>query len=465
MPDMPTLDTEPAAYADHVAGLADLVRHDRAHRRIYTDPAIFALEMRRIFGRAWLYVAHESEVRAEGDFVASRMANLPVLVTRDSEGMINVLVNRCGHRGAAVCQQERGNSRAFRCPYHGWSYRNDGSLLGVPNRQTYPDGYDFSMPELRMKRVPRVATYRGFVFASLAPEGPDLPTYLGAAMTGIDDLMDRAPFGEIERAGGALKYAVNANWKLPTENYNDFGHNTATHESSYSVAKTFTPNDRVDPFEIRPVDIIRQNGARADVFLQAGVYAFDWGHSYNGSHQTAAGGKTGGLIDVENAPEGSAYAEYWRLLVARHGLERAQQVVRKRRHLSVVWPTMGVQAFYMRVSTMHPISVDRTEVHIVTFRMKGAPEMLFKNSVRYLTTVNSPGSIILPDDIEVFEQAQRNLSAPAAGDWVVFPNGVGAEQPHREADRFDGLRGNGLSELTQRNQLKAWRHFMLDAAY
>jgi phenylpropionate dioxygenase-like ring-hydroxylating dioxygenase large terminal subunit len=445
-------------------GVAELVQHDRAHRRIYTDPAIFALEQKHIFGRVWLYVAHESELRTDGDFVASRMAGLPVLVTRDGEGMIHVLVNRCGHRGAAVCTEERGHSRAFRCPYHGWSYRNDGSLLGVPNRQTYPDGYDFTMPELRMKRVPRVATYRGFVFASLAADGPDLLTYLGAATTGIDDLMDRAPFGEIERAGGVMKYAVNANWKLPTENYNDFGHNTATHESSYSVAKRFTPTDRVEPYEIRPVDIIRQNGAGSEVFITAGVYAFDWGHSYNGSHQTAAGGKAGGLIDVENAPEDSGYAEYWRLLVARHGLEKAQQVVRTRRHLSVVWPTMGIQAFFCRVSVMHPISVDRTEVHIMTFRMTGAPDVLFRNSVRYLTTVNSPGSIILPDDIEVFEQAQRNLSAPGAGDWVVFPNGVGAETAHTEAGQYPGLRGNGMSELTQRNQLRAWQHFMRDAA-
>ena len=444
--------------------LEGLAQEDRAHRRLYSDPAVFELEMERIFGRAWLYVAHESELKAPGDFVASRMARLPVLATRDSEGGINVLVNRCGHRGAVVCQEERGNSRAFRCPYHGWAYRNDGSLLGVPNRQTWPEGFDFSQPDLRMPRVPRVATYRGFVFASLAPRGIDLVRYLGPAATAIDDLMDRAPLGEIERAGGTVKYMLNANWKIPTENYNDFGHNTATHESSYSVAKQYTPMDRRDPMEIRPVDIIRQNGSPPEIFRQAGVYAFENGHSYNGTHQTTAGGKAGGVIDVENAPEGSGYHEYWRMLVARHGLEGAQSVVRKRRHLSVVWPTMGVQAFFQRVSVMHPVSVDRTEVHIMTFRMKGAPDVLFQNAVRYLTTVNSPGSIILADDIEVFEQAQRGLSQ-GSSEWSLFPNGLGEETPHTETSRtgehaWDGLRGNGLSELTQRNQLRAWRKWM-----
>ncbi len=439
--------------------LDSLAQVDRAHRRLYSDPAIFELEMERIFGRAWLYVAHESELKQAGDFVTARMARLPVLATRDAEGAINVLVNRCGHRGAMVCQEERGNSRAFRCPYHGWAYRNDGTLLGVPNRQTWPEGYDFSRPQLQMPRVPRVATYRGFVFASLAERGPDLLSYLGPAVTAIDDLMDRSPFDEVERAGGTVRYAVNANWKIPTENYNDFGHNTATHESSYSIARQYAPTDRVDPFEIRPVDIIRQNGSPPEIFRQAGVYAFENGHSYNGTHQTNAGGKAGGVIDVENAPEGSAYAEYWRLLVARHGLERAQTVVRRRRHLSVVWPTMGVQAFFQRVSVMHPVSVDRTEVHIMSFRMKGAPDLLFRNSIRYLTTVNSPGSIILPDDIEVFEQAQRNLMQ-GGSEWSVFPNGLGAEEEHDEGGRWKGLRGNGLSELTQRNQLRAWRKWM-----
>jgi len=436
-----------------------LVGADRAHRRLYSDPAIFELEMERIFSRAWLYVAHESEVQNAGDFVTARMARLPVIATRDSEGAINVLVNRCGHRGAMVCQEERGNTRAFRCPYHGWSYRNDGTLRGVPNRQTWPEGYDFTRPHMQMPRVPRVATYRGFVFASLAEQGPDLVSYLGPATTAIDDLLDRSPSGEIERAGGTLRYYVNANWKIPTENYNDFGHNTSTHESSYSVARQMTPQDRRDPMEIRPVDIIRQNGSPPEIFRQAGVYAFENGHSYNGTHQTTAGGKAGGVIDVENAPEGSAYAEYWRKLVAFHGLERAQKVVRRRRHLSVVWPSMGVQAFFQRVSVMHPVSVDRTEVHIRTVRLKGAPDLIFQNAVRYLATVNSPGSIILPDDIEVFEQAQRNLMQ-GGGEWSLFPNGLGAEDVHEEGGKWPGWRGNGLSELTQRNQLRAWRKWM-----
>ena len=94
------------------------------------------------------------------------MARLPVLVARDAEGSITVLVNRCCHRGPTMCQGERGKALAFRCPYHGRAYRNAGSLLGVPNRQTWPEGFDFTRPTLRMNL--------GFVFASLARRGPEL---------------------------------------------------------------------------------------------------------------------------------------------------------------------------------------------------------------------------------------------------------------------------------------------------
>lgn len=137
-------------------------------------------------------------------------------------------------------------------------------------------------------------------------------------------------------------------------------------------------------------------------------------------------------------------------------------MVRRRRHLSVAWPTLGVQAFFQRVSVVHPVAVNRTEVQIMSFRLVGAPDLLFQNSIRYLTTVNSPGSIILPDDVEVFEQAQRNL-AQGGGKWSLFLNGEGEEEAHREGDRWDGLRGNGMSELTQRNQIRAWRKWMQPA--
>lgn len=114
---------------------ASMARPDRVASDLYTDPALFDLEMERIFERTWVWVAHESQVRNAGDYLMAHVGRHPVIVTRDRKGGINVLVNRCRHRGASLCETPRGNANGFTCPYHAWSYGLDGTLRGVP----YPD--------------------------------------------------------------------------------------------------------------------------------------------------------------------------------------------------------------------------------------------------------------------------------------------------------------------------------------
>src|SRR5438093_5846783 len=98
-----------------------LVKEDAVHRTLYTDPDIFIEEMRRIFGRTWVFVAHESEVPNPGDFKTDTMAGQPIIVSRHTDGRVYVLFNRCMHRGATVCELPSGNSSHFRCPYHAWT--------------------------------------------------------------------------------------------------------------------------------------------------------------------------------------------------------------------------------------------------------------------------------------------------------------------------------------------------------
>ena len=119
---MTTAGTDPGA----------LVRDDGVRREIYRDPAVFALEMERIFKRTWVFMAHESELAAAGDYLTMRIGAEPVVVVRGEDGEVRVLVNRCRHRGAVVCERAAGNAKSFRCQYHGWTYRNDGQLVGVP---------------------------------------------------------------------------------------------------------------------------------------------------------------------------------------------------------------------------------------------------------------------------------------------------------------------------------------------
>src|SRR5437870_783734 len=160
-----------------------LVRPGRVHRRIYSDPDIFNLELERIFGSAWIYVGHESQIKAPGDFVATRIGRKPLLLVRDAEGRIQLLHNQCAHRGSMVVASEAGHSPELRCCYHGWTYHLDGRLKVAPLLHGYPPHFDPKSPEFAMRRVPRVASYRGFVFGSLANQGASLEDFLGYMTT------------------------------------------------------------------------------------------------------------------------------------------------------------------------------------------------------------------------------------------------------------------------------------------
>jgi len=116
-------------------------------------------------------VGHESEVAHPNDYVRKKLGPQDVIMTRDWDGQVHLLLNRCAHRGNQVCEDERGNSGSFRCPYHGWTYRNTGELLGYPFNRGY-GGKGTLERRLALGRVPRVDSYQGFVFGSFAfPSG------------------------------------------------------------------------------------------------------------------------------------------------------------------------------------------------------------------------------------------------------------------------------------------------------
>jgi phenylpropionate dioxygenase-like ring-hydroxylating dioxygenase large terminal subunit len=194
--------------------LRGLVRPNAAHRRLYIDPAIFELERERIFKRAWLYVGHESQERLSGDFFSTELVGQPVVLVRHADGTVRVLFNRCAHRGAKVVAEPSGNVKTFVCCYHGWTYATDGRLLHAPAHEgERAADFDIADPAFSLASLPRVESYRGFVFASFAARGPSLREYLGHALAQIDNMVDRAPGGELEVAGGCLKILQRANWR------------------------------------------------------------------------------------------------------------------------------------------------------------------------------------------------------------------------------------------------------------
>ncbi len=160
----------------------DLVSVERGEidRRIFSDEAIFEREMEQIFGRAWLFLCHESQLKKPGDYFEAPMGRDNVLVVRQKDGGLKGLLNTCMHRGNAVCRAEEGNTKVFMCTYHGWTYGLDGSLIGVPGlEQFYKNNLDRS--QYGLKEVAQLDSYKGFVFATMDPTAPPLPEFLGGA--------------------------------------------------------------------------------------------------------------------------------------------------------------------------------------------------------------------------------------------------------------------------------------------
>src|ERR1700722_19404578 len=210
-----------------------LVRDDAVRREIYRDPEVFALEMERIFKRTWVFMAHESELAASGDYLTMRIGAEPVVLVRGEDDEVRVLVNRCRHRGAIVCEQAAGNAKSFRCQYHGWTYRNDGQLVGVP----YPERQSPDVRErLRLVALARGESYRGLIFASFNPDVPSLADYLGPGAIGyLDRFLDQCLGLPLVAHRQAHRIAMGANWKLQLENGMDGYHAGFTHRSFFDV--------------------------------------------------------------------------------------------------------------------------------------------------------------------------------------------------------------------------------------
>ena len=429
--------------------LRRLVQPDRVHRSLYTDPSIFALEMERIFSRSWIYVGHESQVRKPGDYHASRIGARPVLLTRHSDGRVHVLHNQCAHRGAQVVADERGNAQEFRCCYHGWSYHTDGRIKNIPLRHGYPARLDPDDPKLAMVQLPRVQSYRGFVFASFAAAGPTLEDHLGHVATSIDDMIDRAPDGEIEIAGGVFKHLYNGNWKLYLENLLDAAHPIFVHHSSIEASKAQgdqAPSDGTGEIAIRQM---RQNGASYGFWeSQVGIWAYPNGHAFLGDYHDDAK-----LVAAMNDP---VFRDYIAALEAKKGKAEARRILEVRRWNTNVYPNVSFMSQFQQFRVVHPIGVNRTVVYTYCFRLKGAPEQIFRNAVAFANVVNGTGSLVLTDDLETYDRIGNGLTSGGA-EWLQICRGAGTDIP----DSFGGRRGkNSTSEIYLRNMYDAWLGYM-----
>ena len=198
---------------------------------VFGDPAVFDLEQKHIFAKAWNFLAHETEIPNPGDYVLRYVCADPFLVVRGTDGQVRVLYAVCRHRGMQICRSEAGNAKRFICPYHGWLYGNDGALVGVPELEK-AFGQDFSRADTGLLPIPRMETRNGFIFGSLDAQVPSLEDYMGDYAWYFDFWSRRTPKG-LEVRGAPQRFVVPCNWKLGAENFfGDAYHTPVSHRSA-----------------------------------------------------------------------------------------------------------------------------------------------------------------------------------------------------------------------------------------
>ncbi|MBV9967365.1 MAG: Rieske 2Fe-2S domain-containing protein [Alphaproteobacteria bacterium] len=197
--------------------------------RVYTDPEQYRLEQERIFkGPTWSYLCLAAEIPEPGDWVATTIGEVAVIVARGPDGAINAFVNRCAHRGNLLCLTERGHGREITCIYHGWTYDLAGHLTGVAfERGIKRQGGmppEFRKEEHHLQRL-RVGEVSGLVFGTFSDEVEDVETYLGPlVVSGIRRVLNRPA-----RIIGRSTQILPNNWKLYAENVKDTYHASILH--------------------------------------------------------------------------------------------------------------------------------------------------------------------------------------------------------------------------------------------
>ena len=430
-------------WGDDPDAIRALVRPDAVHRDVYTDPGLFRLEMERVFARAWIYVGHASQVPEQGDYLTAEIGTEPVLMIRQPDGSVRVLRNRCAHKGARIVSERTGSAGRFlRCPYHNWSYRTDGTIAAIPLRTGY-DGTGFAACEAASGlRAVASETYRGFVFARLSDTGPEAAAYFGDSLSSIDYMADRSPVGELEIAGGVLRYLHDCNWKLFVENLNDSMHPMAAHASSAGTAKELWADQPADAAKPMAIEQLVPFVGSYDFFDGMGVRVFPNGHSFSGVHFSIHSGY-------------GAVPEYDAAMEQAYGAERARDILGTVRHNTVYYPSLTIKGAIQAIRVARPVAVDRTVLESWTFRPRGAPDIFLKRNVTYTRLINSPLSVVGHDDQACYRLIQEGLAA-GGNPWVSL------HRDHRGPE--DGvMTENGTSEVSMRNQFRAWAALMTDA--
>ncbi|HZS85109.1 MAG TPA: aromatic ring-hydroxylating dioxygenase subunit alpha [Stellaceae bacterium] len=389
---------------------------------VYTSREVYEREVERIFhGPCWSYVGLEAEVPNPGDFKRSFLGPTPVILTRDREGAVHVLANRCAHRGAELCRAARGNAKELVCPYHQWTYDLAGNLIGVPFRRGLkkeggmPPG--FRLEEHGLRRL-KVARRGGVVFATFAAEIEPLEEYLGPEiLVDFDAVFD----GRELEILGYYRNIQPANWKLYHENLKDPYHATLLH--AYLV--TFG---------------LLVAGNKSTMIVDA-----------SGRHGTMGSAK-GDEVKVDDASrrEMRAFHEQMKLHDG-----RILDYVREFRSpwsvtMQTIWPNLVVQRELNTLGTRHivPHGPDEFTMIWTMFGYKGDTPEMTRHRLRQGNLMGPAGFLGLEDN-EAMKFVQDGLEKSRAGAAVVELGG-----------REEGSSRTLITEAAIRSMYRHWRQVM-----
>lgn len=411
----------------------DRVLADRVHRTLYTDAGVFDEEMLKVFGgQNWVYLAHESQLPDPHSYLSVRMGQRPLLLTRDRHGALHGIFNRCSHRGATICRDESGVAKSFQCPYHGWTFRNTGELVGAP----WPEGYgpSFDKADFGLRKVNRLETYRGFIFGTLNEDAPSVVDWLGPAATWLDYWIDRAPDGEVIVRSGALRMGYRGNWKLAYDNAGDGYHPSFSHRSLLEMASRMGDAKDMSYFGRTPDD-----GPLA-------AYSLGNGHS---------------VIDQRGMYEGPG--SFWANQRPQPGREWFEETIREQypdRADELLDLTVGSQINLSifpnlliignQIQVIEPLGVAQTQLTWHATSIGGVPDVV--NTVRMRTQEDFP-SFGEPDDQANFEEVQRGL-AVAEEEWILMNRGLGTGWQSVEPD--GAVKSAVTDELHMRSYYSEW---------
>jgi benzoate/toluate 1,2-dioxygenase alpha subunit len=365
-------------------------------RRIFRDPEIFELEMEHIFEGTWVFVGLSSQVPNPHDFLTTVIGRQPVVVMRDADGRLNCFINSCRHRGALICHLRRGNKKIHVCNYHSWSYDTAGRNVGIKGRKDGGYSAAFDRDSHDLVAVPRFAEYRGFLFASLRADVPDLGEHLGEARVYIDLLVDQSPDG-LEVIPGDVIYTYRGNWKLQLENCTDSYHFTSTHPSYLQLlSRRAEARDRAE----RVVTAWEDNESW-ETGGKIGSFAFAHGHCavWAGQPQSV------------NSPLFHSLSS----LVERVGAVRARWMFNQRN--LTLFPNFQIaENASVQLRVMRPLSVDETEMQTFCIAPVGEPPESRRQRIRQYEDFFNPSGLATPDDNTVYEDCQTGYASRLI-DW------------------------------------------------